>query len=869
MQTISLDEKGIRIQGKYQTLLASSLFYFRLPRESWKNRMKILKAAGYNTIDVYFPWNFHEIAPGKWDFEDQKNVEAFLKLAAEQELFVIARPGPYICSEWDGGALPAWLSVQGIPVRQNDPAFLDEIRKWYSAILPKIANYQIHKGGTVICMQIENELDFYQCRSPVSYMEKLKIMAEAFGIEVPLFYCCGQNDLLRGGGLTPGLYTSFNVYSPAETEGLEERALHLFEAVQEREMPFLVTETNREHSYLKRLLVCGAKLLSPYNQTAGSTMDWYNGITNWGTVEKPVALMASDYDFHSMIGAAGEVNGQFYEARLLASLLCSLGEEAAKARPVVLHENGKCLYALKLASKNGGYLVEINNLTEEKCVRQLSLGEEQFAVSMQPMETRLLPYKIMLSDAVSLYGTNYEMAYIDGSNGTEVALYGEGPLKVVLHEKGEVHVYEEQHLEGIRQFAFTLCGISFLVGLKSEIALKALPQLPDIKRSLEEQYTETQLKSVKIADFEWEKTGSISEKPAYMEHYGQYRGIGSYEIELTKETEILLHQAADIITLKRDGQFQETFYGYGDCVEKKLSAGCWEFVTEIWGHSNFDDVRCNSLKMGSLKGIRKFTRIVDRQDITDNWMFDLDEQPVGEWYFFRYSGYNTIMGIDGYNRAVTPLSCVYARWIENDASMDSLILHFEKADCIIWVYVNGHLVSCVGKNDPYVDISEHASAGRMEICLRTLRRYYSDEVGRITLIRGEAIKRCSYSSVSLPHQMKAEDRMREAELPVKLSTGESRVLVPELTGYKNRDVKLFVKGHGVKLTVIHKGHVAGRMITETDGFPVVAGGSRNTVTICGSWLEQAGNPYIICEALEKEAELDAIYMRAYQTVCQE
>ncbi len=869
MQKIVLNEKGICIRGKYQILLASSLFYFRLPRENWKERMRILKTAGYNTIDVYFPWNFHEIAPGEWDFEDQKDVETFLKLAAEQELFVIARPGPYICSEWDGGALPAWLSAKGVPVRQDEPTFLTEIGVWYAHILPKIANYQIHRNGTVICMQIENELDFYQCKSPVSYMEKLKKMAEGYGIEVPLFYCCGQNDLLRGGGLTPGLYTAFNVYSPAETEGLEERTLHLYEAVQERKMPFLVTETNREHSYLKRLFICGAKLLSPYNQTAGSTMDWYNAITNWGTVENPVALLASDYDFNSMIGAAGEVNEQFYEARLLAALLRSFGEEAAQAKPVILQEEGKSLPALKLAAESGGYFVEVNNLTEQRSIKLIWFGGELFVISLAAMETKLLPYKISLTDNVCLYGTNYEIAYLDKKDTTVVALYGEGPLKLVINENGEDQVFEKQDMEGKKIFAFMLCGISFLAGGKKEIASGAIPQLPDMKRSLEEQYVEKELCSVAAVDYEWQKSESREVRPDYMEQYGQYRGIGSYEIFLPEETEVILHQVADVITVKKNGLFQESFYGYGGCVERKLSPGCWEFVTEIWGHSNFDDVRQASLQMGSLKGIRKFTCITDRQDITDNWLFDIDEQPIGEWYFFRHSSYNTIMGIDGYNRASTPLYSVYDKWIENDDTADSLILHFEKAVCIIWVYVNGHLVSGVRKTDPYVDISEYAGTGRIEICLRTMRRYYSDEVGKVTLIRGKVIQKCTYSTVCVSDKLKETAVMAENNLPISFSEGASKVIVPDLSGYGHCDVKLIVAGRGMKLTVVQNGHVVGRLILENDSFPVVAGGSRETITICGRWIEKYGNPIIICESVKKEASLQSMLIRAYQSICEE
>ena len=106
MSTVTLRENELQLNGKATTLLCASLFYFRIPRENWEERMDQLRMAGYNCIDVYIPWNFHELRPGEWHFEDEHDVSAFLALAARHGLYVIARPGPYICSEWDGGALP-------------------------------------------------------------------------------------------------------------------------------------------------------------------------------------------------------------------------------------------------------------------------------------------------------------------------------------------------------------------------------------------------------------------------------------------------------------------------------------------------------------------------------------------------------------------------------------------------------------------------------------------------------------------------------------------------------------------------------------------------------------------------------------------
>ena len=92
MSTVTLRENELQLNGKATTLLCASLFYFRIPRENWEERMDQLRMAGYNCIDVYIPWNFHELRPGEWHFEDEHDVSAFLSLAARHGLYVIARP---------------------------------------------------------------------------------------------------------------------------------------------------------------------------------------------------------------------------------------------------------------------------------------------------------------------------------------------------------------------------------------------------------------------------------------------------------------------------------------------------------------------------------------------------------------------------------------------------------------------------------------------------------------------------------------------------------------------------------------------------------------------------------------------------------
>lgn len=867
MEKIRLDENGILIDGEYRTLLASSLFYFRIPKERWNDRMRLLKAAGYHAIDVYFPWNYHETAPGVWDFTDNRDVEAFLRLAEDNGLFVIARPGPYICSEWDGGAIPAWLWERGIAVRQDDPDFLREIGGWYAHILPVLARHQIGRGGTVICMQIENELDFYNCISPVSYMEKLKGMAEGLGMEVPLFYCCGQNDLLRAGGLTPGLYTAFNVYADGDNPGLEERGFHLYASVEERGMPFLITETNREHGFLKRLLACGARLLSPYNQTAGCTMDFYNGITNWGPPENPLALMASDYDFCSMIGSAGEVNEQFPEARLLSGLINSLGESLAAARPTQAgnirlcseHPVNTLLPALCLPE---GTLLAVSNLGPAGIVTLLGDdGPEhiELPIHMEETQTRLLPWHFHVSQTCEIQYCNYEIGWIDRrQDGTGVCLYGSGPLECALFgENGETHVSRSDMTEPFR-FA---CGkTSFIAGSPESMGCGHIPGLPDLQYPPSSQKKEGKIEALSAAPGILTGEGGRRTAVAPMEKMGQYRGIGHYRITVPRSGQYLLAKAADLITVD-DGNGAESFYSNGGCRICEFREGEVDLFAEIWGHSNFDDIRCASLRMGSLKGIEKVVEIGRREDISLGWLMDMDEMPWKDTCFFRRSPYNTISGIDGYNRALSPLMTIYTRYVESGCGEDALYLHFEKADCLIGVYVNNRYAGRIEKDNPYLDLSEWAGSGRMELTVRILRRYHTDPAGKVTLIGGKRINDCLYEEAACEQTGEKED----AFLPFTMKQGENKILWMTVDPHASKDIKLILKGRDMKLTLYAGGHAAGRILLPQEDMPVVAGGRRDVVYLCGEWLKE--EPVKIwCQATGKDPVLEEIRVEEYTPV---
>jgi beta-galactosidase len=146
---------------------------------------------------------------------------------------------------------------------------------------------------------------------------------------VPIFACAGQGSPSRAS--VPGLPTAFNIYCDAKDPGLEEVCLATREHAGESGYPLLISETQRDQFMLRRELSCGARLVGPYNQVGGTNFGFTNGLNNWGAGDSPLSFVASNYDFSSLISAAGEIRGVWGESRLIAELIESLGESLAAA----------------------------------------------------------------------------------------------------------------------------------------------------------------------------------------------------------------------------------------------------------------------------------------------------------------------------------------------------------------------------------------------------------------------------------------------------------------------------------------------------------------------------------------------------------
>jgi len=203
------------LDGYSYKIISGAIHYFRTVPEYWRDRLEKCKAMGCNTVETYVPWNMHEPRKREFCFEGILDIEQFLKVAEEVGLYVIVRPSPYICAEWEFGGLPAWLLKEdGMRLRVNDAAFLREVEDYYSVLIPKLAKHQIENGGNIIMMQIENEYGYYA--NDKTYMEAMRTLMLKYGVTVPLVTSDGPFEESLNGGCVEGVLPTGNFGSRTE-----------------------------------------------------------------------------------------------------------------------------------------------------------------------------------------------------------------------------------------------------------------------------------------------------------------------------------------------------------------------------------------------------------------------------------------------------------------------------------------------------------------------------------------------------------------------------------------------------------------------------------------------------------------------------
>ena len=202
------------LNGDEFRIYSGCIHYFRVPQALWKDRLAKLKAAGLNTVETYVAWNMHEAKRGEYVFSGMADIVKFIKTAQELGLYVILRPGPYICAEWDLGGLPAWiLADKNVVLRCMNKPYLAYVEEWFKVLFDKVRDLQITRGGNIIAMQIENEYGSYG--NDKEYLQYIADLMKKCGAEVLLFTADGNwSNFISGGGL-PGVYKTLTFGSNA------------------------------------------------------------------------------------------------------------------------------------------------------------------------------------------------------------------------------------------------------------------------------------------------------------------------------------------------------------------------------------------------------------------------------------------------------------------------------------------------------------------------------------------------------------------------------------------------------------------------------------------------------------------------------
>lgn len=204
------------LNGEPFKIISGAFHYFRTVPEYWQDRIEKLVNMGCNTVETYIPWNFHEPEKGNFRFDGMHDIERFIHLAEKLGLYIIIRPSPYICSEWEFGGLPAWLlRDRNMRLRCSYEPYLNAVKEYYSVLIPKLVPHQCDRGGGVILVQLENEYGYYG--NDTAYLEFLRDTLRELGVTVPFVTSDGPwSEPIFKSGMLNGALPTGNFGSGAE-----------------------------------------------------------------------------------------------------------------------------------------------------------------------------------------------------------------------------------------------------------------------------------------------------------------------------------------------------------------------------------------------------------------------------------------------------------------------------------------------------------------------------------------------------------------------------------------------------------------------------------------------------------------------------
>ncbi len=215
--SFALSPSAFLLDDKPFQIIGGELHPARIPREYWKHRIQMAKAMGCNTIAMYVFWNYHESKEGQFDFTTgNKNLGEFIRLCKEENMWVLLRPGPYVCAEWEWGGLPPYLlRIPDISIRNMDPRYMAAVKRYVDRMSDLIKPHLVTNGGNIIMVQVENEYGSFS--NDRVYMQTLQNYWVKNGINVPFYTADGPTNFMIEAGSLPGAAVGLDAgASPAD-----------------------------------------------------------------------------------------------------------------------------------------------------------------------------------------------------------------------------------------------------------------------------------------------------------------------------------------------------------------------------------------------------------------------------------------------------------------------------------------------------------------------------------------------------------------------------------------------------------------------------------------------------------------------------
>ena len=328
---VSKDRDAFLLDGKPMQIRCGEMHFARVPRPYWRQRLKMCKAMGLNTVCAYLFWNYHEGERGRFDFSDNRDVAEFCRIAQEEGMWVLLRPGPYACAEWEFGGFPWWLLDQGadkVKLRTRDKSFIEPVRAYLTRVAAELKDLQVTRGGPILMVQDENEYGFFG--NDGEYIRDIyKILREA-GFEIPIFTCNPAYHLTKG--VIPETVKVVN-FGTNPANGFAR-----LREVQPKG-PLMCGEYypawydswgQRHHTKPTEAMIKDID----YMLSHGGSFSLYmaHGGTSfgpWAGQNSPFAPITTSYDYEAPITEQGRANGKFYALRDLISKYLTAEERKA------------------------------------------------------------------------------------------------------------------------------------------------------------------------------------------------------------------------------------------------------------------------------------------------------------------------------------------------------------------------------------------------------------------------------------------------------------------------------------------------------------------------------------------------------------